>query len=76
MSENVPPFSISADCQGRTQAAKRGDPSSAMVLADDWAEHGCRNIKIADGAGIIRDRDQFRANLRLVKRLRHRALSA
>ncbi len=72
MSESVPPFTIAA-IRGRTpQTATRGNAASAMCLADRWDELGCQSIHITDGAGIARDREQFRATLPLVKRLGRR----
>ncbi len=70
MPENVPPFTISAECRGFSQAAKRTLAASAMVLADKWADLGCHSIQITDGVGVSRGRAEFRANLPLVRRLR------
>lgn len=70
MPDNVPPFTISGHYRGIVQAETRSSAASAMCLADDWAEFDWQDIKITDGAGVVRTPDEFRANLRLVKRLK------
>lgn len=74
MSPPAIPFTISAAFQGRPRSATRCNPASAMCLADDWAEGGCSDIRIADRDGVSYSPDGFRANLPLrkrVERLRH-----
>nr|WP_171015584.1 hypothetical protein [Methylobacterium sp. L1A1] len=44
-----------------------------MCLADDLAEAGYRNVRIINPDGIEQDRQQFRNELPLVKRMRRRA---
>ncbi|WP_158021003.1 hypothetical protein [Methylorubrum extorquens] len=69
MSENIPPFTISAIGKGILRTVKRRNAYSAMCMADHWSELGYDKVQIADGTGIVRNRDEFRANLPLVKRL-------
>ena len=46
-----------------------------MCLADAWAEAGYENVRIVDHDGAERDRSQFRETLKLVKRMKRRALA-
>ncbi|WP_156383995.1 hypothetical protein [Methylobacterium sp. Leaf456] len=54
--------------------ATRCNPASAMCLADDWAEVGCSDIRIADRDGIPHSPASFRAKLPLRKRIERRRL--
>lgn len=69
MAKNIPPFKISAVGKIVSEEARRGNEYSAMCKADDWFELGYEEIKITDGAGVVRDREEFRKNLPIVKRL-------
>ncbi|MDP4023698.1 hypothetical protein Q8W71_13760 [Methylobacterium sp. NEAU 140] len=63
-------YTVSAACGDAARTATRRERSSAMVLADRWAEDGCRNVRIADSAGIVREREAFRATLPGIRTLR------
>ncbi len=74
MSPQTIPFTISADLHGQPRRATRCNPASAMCLADDWAEDGCSDIRIADRQGIRHSPDAFRAKLPLRRRIEQRRL--
>ncbi len=66
-------FVILADTRIGSIRHTRHNASSAMCLADDLAEAGYRNVRIINPDGIEQDRQQFRNELPLVKRMRRRA---
>lgn len=74
MSATTNPFTISAALHGKPRTATRCNPASAMCLADDWAEIGCSDIRIADRQGIPHSPDSFRAKLPLRQRVERRRL--
>lgn len=67
MSLNPSRFVISAQCQGGLREATRNLAASAMCLADDWAEDGCACVRVTDARGVVRDREQFRMTMLLVR---------
>ncbi len=75
MSHGSRPFIILADTEAGTARQLRLDRASAMCLADAWAEAGYENVRIVDSDGAERDRNQFRETLKIVKRMRRRALA-
>ena len=72
MARNVPPFTITAECPTGPMRASRLLEYSAMCLADRWDEMGCIDIRIIDGAEVVREREAFRANLPFVRRLQRK----
>ncbi len=74
MSSSAIPFTISAALNGQRRTATRCNPASAMCLADDWAEIGCSDIRIADREGIAHSPASFRAKLPLCRRIERRRL--
>jgi hypothetical protein len=75
MSHCSGPFVIRADTKVGVSRQHRLNRASAMCLADAWAEAGYDNVRIIDPDGTERDRSQFRETLKLVKRMRRRALA-
>ncbi len=53
------PYTISASNQGKPRKATRNNASSAMCLADDWAEKGSSDIWITDVNGVVRSPEDF-----------------
>lgn len=68
------PYTISAAYRGKPRTATRCNPASAQCLADDWAEEGCSDIRIADRDGVSHAPERFRANLPLRRRIEQRRL--
>lgn len=68
------PYTITAACEGRLRTATRCNAASAQCVADDWAEEGCSDIRIADRDGVSHAPDRFRANLPLRRRVEQRRL--
>ena len=69
MGRHIPRHRICAECENGPRKATRQFAPSAMVLADRWAQDGCREVRIIDDQGVVRDREGFRANLQLSRRL-------
>ena len=74
MSDQAMPFTISAALHGMPRTATRCNPASATCLADDWAEDGCSDIRIADREGIPHSPASFRSKLPLRRRIERRRL--
>lgn len=72
MPSSMTNYTITADCRWGPRKATRASASSAMCLADDWAEEGCYSVHVTDGAGTVLDRDAFRATLPIVRRMAER----
>lgn len=66
------PYTITAVLGGKSRTATRCSAASAQCVADDWAEEGCSDIRIADRDGTVHAPDRFRANLPLRKRIEQR----
>lgn len=64
---SLPPlrYTISGTIDGERQTASRGNPASAMCLADTWSRMGGFDIASADPQGVAHTPDQFRAKLPL-----------
>lgn len=75
MSHGSCPFVILAGTGEGAVRQHRLNPASAMCLADAWAEARYENVRIVDPEGVERDRSQFRETLKLVQRMKRRALA-
>lgn len=63
MSDPRVPFVITAKCPDGPRAKTSSKRGGAMVLADRWTNEGCGDVLIADQAGVIHDREEFRSTL-------------
>ena len=67
------PFQITAASDDGCRTATRVLAASAMVLADKWAKHGCKDVRVTDPDGKSRDRQRFRETLSHRQMLKRKA---
>ena len=60
---------VAAVCSGALRRETRSLPSSAMVLADRWAQSGCSEVVLTDPRGADWAPEAFRAKLTQMKKL-------